>query len=500
MKKLLSISAFCFLLSALPARAAAPTPFIAWTTDLVGENRTNAITIEAWTQTNTITGVSTNLVLNFSKTYYPTNPAGFFTGVLQPGNYRLTVEGLSRGIVFGMPSSSSTQNLAQLAGVPVYAFMNFTLAQFADAGTMAREATNTFLRVSDAGTMAYRSTNDFTTLAASTNSVIGRIRDYSNAFNGSFTGDGLGLTNLQALAFLNATSAIPESWTIASNLVGRTNDQSVSGNKIFSGSNYFSGALLVSNETGIFHIGILYATNLNGNIGALTGGVYWNAALSNALSLNGNFGNVSNGVWYAGLSVGQTLSNSTFVGTFSIGSVLGSILFDGSGVITDNDDNDPYIDFAGNGVTATYGYFADGHYTGTLNAGTLNASGGSLRTTGTNSFSDLALRRYAITSLVNGDNADVPVGTNTFVQVSGPSGAFTVHGLDGLPNRNGHLVILLNKTGQNMTLAHNSGIEPTAANRIITMTGADRATTGNGAAIFIYSASETAWQLISFDP
>lgn len=126
-----------------------------------------------------------------------------------------------------------------------------------------------------------------------------------------------------------------------------------------------------------------------------------------------------------------------------------------------------------------------------------------LTTRGTNNFpagADIAFARQPITSLANGNNAAVPVGTNVFVELSGPTGAFTINGINGGPNRDGKLLILVNQTGQDLTIAHQSGVDATAANRIITMTGADRTTTGNGAATLIYSGAAERWLLIAFDP
>lgn len=123
---------------------------------------------------------------------------------------------------------------------------------------------------------------------------------------------------------------------------------------------------------------------------------------------------------------------------------------------------------------------------------------------GTNSFpagSDIAFGRYALSSLGNGINDDLVVGTNVFVELSGPSAAFSTRGFAG--GRDGKFLIVLNQTGQNWTVAAEGGAtgnDPVAANRILTMTGADRATTGNGAATFIYSAAASRWILISFDP
>lgn len=119
----------------------------------------------------------------------------------------------------------------------------------------------------------------------------------------------------------------------------------------------------------------------------------------------------------------------------------------------------------------------------------------------TNSFpagSDISFGRYALTSLANGNNAGIVVGTNVFIQVSGPSAAFAVNGIAG--GRDGKLIVILNYTGFDMSIAHDSGVDATAANRIYTLTGADRTTTGNGAATLIYSGSASRWILISFDP
>jgi len=115
--------------------------------------------------------------------------------------------------------------------------------------------------------------------------------------------------------------------------------------------------------------------------------------------------------------------------------------------------------------------------------------------------SDISFARYPITSLANGNNAAVPVGTNVFIEVSGPSASFTINGIAAAnAQRDGKIIYIVNQTGQDMTIAHQSGTDPTAANRIITMTGADRATTGNGAATLIYSGAASRWLLISFDP
>jgi hypothetical protein len=111
---------------------------------------------------------------------------------------------------------------------------------------------------------------------------------------------------------------------------------------------------------------------------------------------------------------------------------------------------------------------------------------------------ELRWARFPITSLATGNNAAVAVGTNTFVEVSGPGAAFTINGIAG--GSDGKFLIILNQTGFNMSIAHESGTDPTAANRITSMTGADRATTGNGSAQFIYSGAASRWILLGVDP
>ena len=117
---------------------------------------------------------------------------------------------------------------------------------------------------------------------------------------------------------------------------------------------------------------------------------------------------------------------------------------------------------------------------------------------GTNNFganADIAFTRKAISSLANGGNAAVPIGTNMFVEVSGPGAAFSINGIAN--GRDGKLIVLLNQSGQVMTMANESGTDPVAANRIRTLTGADLATAANSICTLIYSGSASRWILLS---
>lgn len=342
------------------------------------------------------------------------------------------------------------------------------------------------------------------------------------------------------LNYSGNTNQIAQDAPWAAQLVGKTNNQTITGNKTF------TGTLLVSNAAGIFHIGTVYATNINGVIGAISNGVYWNASLASPIVTNlENYGSPiaswgysisaqafgynskAKGIYAMAVGYGAAASNSTAnaFGTLSF-AAGGAATALGAGAYALADyalaagNSASVAEDAPNGIAIGASAVVGSTHTNSVALGTsatttkknqillgsashvvtVPGSIEHLVATGTNSFSDIAFRRYAITSLAAGNNAGIIIGTNTFVEVSGPASAFTLNGLTGSPSRDGHVVMIVNQTGYDMTIAHQSGVEPTAANRIITMTGADRTSTGNGAATLIYSAAASRWLLISFDP
>lgn len=103
--------------------------------------------------------------------------------------------------------------------------------------------------------------------------------------------------------------------------------------------------------------------------------------------------------------------------------------------------------------------------------------------------------RKDVTGLANGGNI-VNISTNVYINVSGPTGAFSVDSMPG--GGNGRIIIIQNATGQTMTIKNASGFDSTAANRILTGTGADVSVTSNpGAAQFIYDSSASRWTLLN---
>lgn len=111
---------------------------------------------------------------------------------------------------------------------------------------------------------------------------------------------------------------------------------------------------------------------------------------------------------------------------------------------------------------------------------------------------DIAFTRKSISSLANGVNAAVPVGTNEFIEVSGPTGSFSI---DGIANgRDGKLITIVNQTGFQMTIANESGSDPTAANRIRTLGAASGIVLTNSAVTLQYNGNNSRWLVISHNP
>lgn len=113
---------------------------------------------------------------------------------------------------------------------------------------------------------------------------------------------------------------------------------------------------------------------------------------------------------------------------------------------------------------------------------------------------DLALRRYdttAVDTVGAGSNNNYDVRGNTFIRITGPTHQFKITGVAG--GQNGRIVTLFNATptlsthsGQHMVIA-NSSASSSAANRILTLSGADIVCSANASVSMIYSTAENNW-------
>ena len=137
------------------------------------------------------------------------------------------------------------------------------------------------------------------------------------------------------------------------------------------------------------------------------------------------------------------------------------------------------------GLVETYGRF---HASTTTNS----------TFTGTNRIDgDWSYAVIAVTSLANGNNIAVP-GTNVVVDLSGPTAAYSINGITG--GREGREIYGRNATAYTLTLPHESGVDPTAANRIYSPRGTDETVVSNGVFHVIYSATLSRWTIASIWP
>ena len=95
----------------------------------------------------------------------------------------------------------------------------------------------------------------------------------------------------------------------------------------------------------------------------------------------------------------------------------------------------------------------------------------------------------------NDVNSNIALPNKSFIRITGPTGAFSISGIAKPDNPDGRVVILYNTTSQHMTITDDA--TSTAANRILTNTGADVVTTGTGIVSLIYSVTDARWILLT---
>lgn len=129
---------------------------------------------------------------------------------------------------------------------------------------------------------------------------------------------------------------------------------------------------------------------------------------------------------------------------------------------------------------ATFGRIEAGSYTNSMHTGS-NAFRGSV-----------GWEEVSISTLANGNNIAAPA-TNKFMRLvaSGPTAAFALCGIQG--GWNGRELVIWNDTGQAMTMAHESGVDPTPANRIYSTSQGDLACGTNAVVWLMYSAAKSRW-------
>jgi len=151
------------------------------------------------------------------------------------------------------------------------------------------------------------------------------------------------------------------------------------------------------------------------------------------------------------------------------------------------------IETAINASTYTDGLGATANFlvrTATTDTKKLSASGVSVGTSGNDmSYTGSTIQPWVSLTCANGANTDKTLADGTNFYITGPTGIFTISGLTG--GVDGRVIRLYNSVAFAMTITNDA--TSTAANRFLTLTGADITTTTQGAFTFVYSSTASRW-------
>jgi trimeric autotransporter adhesin len=419
------------------------------------------------------------------------------------------------------------------------------ISQIATNATIGGAATNLFNAVADAPfanlSLAMSGTNGIT-LQSAPNGVItvtlspgwgsavlttnvlgsGIVMRMANTIESA--GQQTNLASLMALSLEKSTNALSATDTLLSNYESLSQAQTVTGAKTFASFSGTAGsitnaALLNPTLTNGINYGTAFASpGPTGNGSQQFGGASATNDFATAVGILADawgtdssafgFGAHASGAnaTAIGVSAQATGDHSTAVGKSAAAAAPGSTALGQSATVNAFHTNSTAIGYNAT-TTGTNQLMLGSAGISTVVNNVLTVGGGAtfgaavtnLALSGQTSLpagTDVSFGRFPLTTLANGNNAGIIVGTNVFVELSGPSGVFTINGIAG--GSDGKFLILLNRTGQNLTIAHDSGVDATPANRIYCLTGADKTVTGNSAALLIYNGNVSRWILLNF--
>lgn len=510
-----SICALCFLPSALAQRVTASITITNATTNgmtltLNGDTRTftnNVVNPATQIGTNndvTGCGSATNAffqiqIAPFSQVVIHAGGTNSFTLVGNSGLPMAATLSTGLGIV-----SYSTQTVATLTAVRVpvsgepSAAVQTNVASGLVAAINSPQNTNAIdqnatVAAQLLGTTKSQTASGATTLNNTNNHIFGIISSLGISGNSVLMTNGLYFTPI----FLNPvmTNGINYGNAFSSPGTNGTNPEQFGFHALANGD---SSLAIGATATAIGNNTIAIGNSLSGGFGSITVGVGANTTSDNSTAVGG--------------SATATGTNSTALGANTISTATASTAI---GEAADAEFNNSTAIGTGSTTTQTnqimlgapgISTVVQNHLTVQANevvAGNFNAAGLTTNQTwtGTNTFgngADIAFTRKAVSSLAIGNNAAVPIGTNEFIEVSGPSGSFAINGIAS--GRDGKLITVLNQTGFQMTIANESGTDPTAANRIRTLGAAADLVLTNAAVTLQYNASVTRWIVISHNP
>ena len=125
-----------------------------------------------------------------------------------------------------------------------------------------------------------------------------------------------------------------------------------------------------------------------------------------------------------------------------------------------------------------------------INCSFVNTGTGTITDGGTNTYyHNVGMGTF---TAANGANNNIDISESRFVRITGPTAAFSISGIAG--GINGREVYLYNAVAFDFTITNDA--TSTAANRILTLTGADVVLTGVSVARLIYNATDARWILL----
>jgi hypothetical protein len=336
-----------------------------------------------------------------------------------------------------------------------------------------------------------------------------------------------------------STNALSASAKVLENVVNLSSNQTVAGNKTFTGTNSLSNG-------GWNRPSISNATLISGIMGSTTNGVSTNQVLNSPILTNGaNYGrafrSVGSGIQSEqfgtnavasgnySLAVGSHATASgdygIAIGNASIASNYSAIALGVSAIaLGTNSFAVGSESFAGETDSFAIGTASSATHSKSIVIGVQSASTSTNQITlgsaaysvyipgivtsptstngillGTNRLhGDLSFNRYSNSTLVNGNNAGIEIGTNVIVELSGPSTIAQIAGFrqgrDGEWRRVRITGAVTNIIVNEVNSAYST--DPTAARRIVTGTGGDLALTNQPSWLeIIYRGASSRWEV-----
>lgn len=345
--------------------------------------------------------------------------------------------------------ANATNMFNQFAGT---SFTALTLNRSGTNGVTLRGSVDQTITVSISGTWGSYTLSTNTT--AEGDSVRVPISSYQTGSKGTNIA-----SQLASDLGTYSTNALSAGTTLLNNIVQTSGTQTVAGTKTFTGANVFTNSSQ-----------------------AIYGGTLTNVAIG------------ASGIWvtnlygYGALNVSNTTPRVIVYETGASADQKATYIESSSGFFK-------ITAYSDAGVAGDIGFYIERSGTSIQHIGMPNGelllgsqvSGDGLQLGGT-----AKLLKLDHTTLSTGNNANVSFGATVFAKIaSGPGGAFTINGIAN--GEDGKVHIIYNATGYNMTIANDSGVDPTPANRIYTNTGADVSTTGNGCVTVIYDETASRW-------